>query len=102
MLTSLSFRDALLATKQILSQSPRLKAEGLIETESEQLLIAVYRFRTGLNLSRLELFSKMGAPGETTEFLSKFSVEELLKLAERRVEGVPLQHLTGVQWFRDH
>ena len=48
------------------------------------------------------MFSKMGANLDGSEFFSKVSAEKLFKLAQQRVEGVPLQYLIGVQWFRDH
>ncbi|MEO5968776.1 MAG: HemK/PrmC family methyltransferase [Bdellovibrionia bacterium] len=98
----MNFRDALSATKKILEQSPRLKAEGLVDTEAEQLLVAVVRLTTGISLSRLELFSKMGFQPESSGLFPKHASDKLFELAHRRVEGVPLQHLTGVQWFRDH
>ncbi len=79
-----------------------MKAEGRVETEAEQLLTAVYRSATGLNLSRLELFSKMGSPQDGPDSLSKASAQELSQLAQERVRGVPLQYLTGSQWFHDH
>ena len=101
-----SFRAALSAAKQILKQSPRLTIEGRVDTEAEQLLVAVYRLTTGVSLSRMELFNKMQGPVavqvDAPVAFSKAAAEQLFELAQQRVYGVPLQYLIGVQWFGDH
>jgi release factor glutamine methyltransferase len=97
-LLSLIFKDALSTAKSILAQSPRLNAEGRVDTEAEQLVICVYRQVTKVNLSRLELFSKMGS----AEVFPPSAVKKLLEFAQRRVDGIPLQHLMGTQWFWEH
>ena len=91
-----NFGLALKCTRDLLSLSPELRARGSIETESEQIVLAAYRSKTGKKLSRVELYSSLQEPlpGECSK--------EVFHLSVARVEGNPLQHLIGYQTFLDH
>jgi release factor glutamine methyltransferase len=88
-----SFAEALKVAKRILSSNTRLVSEGVIDTESEIVVLAAFRQTTGKKLSRLDLFSRMN-----DAFPAKAG-ERVVVLAHGRSEDRPLQHLTGFQQF---
>ncbi len=91
-----SFGEALKAAKQILTKGSEEGVGAVVDTEAEQLVIASYRMMTGIQLPRVEFFSKI------EDSFPKTSAELLFSLSTLRAEGKPLQHLTGFQVFLDH
>lgn len=91
-----NFQAALNLASQLLSRNHALVEKNLVDTESEQIVIAAYRKATGQALSRMDLFTRLqdrypDAAGET-----------VIIFASARAEGKLLQHLIGYQTFLDH
>jgi len=91
-----TYREALIAARQVLSSNRDLILKGVIEPEAEQIVIAAVRLTSGKVISRSEIFTKSPEP------YPQAAAEKLLTLAQQRAEGALLQHLTGVQQFLDH
>lgn len=91
-----SFREGLKVARRILSRNPRLVSDQLVDTESEQIVLAAFRFATGKALNRMDLFLRMD------DALPAAAGDKLLEWANLRSEGRILQHLTGFQAFLDH
>ncbi len=97
----LTFGEALRKIKKILGSNSSLAlkgvVQGVIDSEAEQLMRALYQKFTGNPLSRLDLYMRAG------ESLCPDGLwDELNRLAHARTRGEPLQYLTGVQVFMDH
>lgn len=91
-----TFQDALKITREILSANLDLIRNQMIETESEQLVMAAFRLGTGRALTRIEFFSQLRNP------FPRPVAEKLLVLAMQRANGKPLQYVTGWQRFLGH
>ncbi|MCM2276960.1 MAG: hypothetical protein NDJ89_02660 [Oligoflexia bacterium] len=90
------FREALLAARRILASSHELVRKGVIDTESEILVIEAFRKTGGKLLSRAELYSRLD------DRYPEPAAQLLLTWAGARAEGRILQHLTEIQVFLDH
>lgn len=90
--------QALEKTREILTKNAYLLENKLIQTESEQLVIAAYREATGTLLSRADIL--LGAGNQEFPGLEAFN--KLITMAEARARGKLLQHITGVQFFYRH
>ena len=91
-----SFRDGLKIAQRILSREARLVSSGLVETESEQIVLAAFRSATGKIVNRLDLFLRID------DAIPTQAADKILEWATLRSEGRILQHLTGFQAFLDH
>jgi release factor glutamine methyltransferase len=91
-----SFGDALRVSRKMLSARADLVVQDLLDTESEQLVLAAYRQATGHNLNRIELFVRI------MDRFPEAAGERLILLSGSRAEGKLLQHLIGYQVFLDH
>jgi len=96
MFSELTFYEARLKANEILSQSSFLVSRGSVQTESEQLVIASIRLTTGETVSRIELYARAKSAFPLS------ALDWLVQSARARVEGKPLQYLTGVQEFLSH
>lgn len=93
-----SFEDALRMASAILGTSPALVERGLVETESEQLVIGAFRQATG----RGRTFGRNDLYVRVMEAFPKDAGEKLVVMANRRAHGEPLQYLLGYQYFLNH
>lgn len=83
-----NYLEALQAVKQKLG--PKENAEA------ELLVIYALRAETGLNLRRIDLYSSLEKP------FPPLVAERVMKWAQQRRDGIPLQYLTGYQVFLNH
>jgi len=81
-------------TKKILLSSQ--KEEAVAQAEAEQILIHCYQKLFNKTLNRIEIYQNSNQI-EPPEFL-----DATQKIAFKRIEGIPLQHLTGKQFFFNH
>ncbi|MFL5814559.1 MAG: N5-glutamine methyltransferase family protein [Bdellovibrionia bacterium] len=91
-----NFQAALNLAHQLLSRNHSLVEKNVIETESEQIVIAAYRKATGQALSRMDLFMRL------QDRFPEAAGETVIIYASARAEGKILQHLIGYQTFLDH
>jgi release factor glutamine methyltransferase len=91
-----NFQAALNLAHQLLSRNHSLVEKNLIETESEQIVVAAYRKATGQALSRMDLFTRL------QDRFPETAGETVIIYASARAEGKILQHLIGYQTFLDH
>lgn len=74
-----------------------LPDESVLQNEAEQLLLwSLKRHSSGIPWTRFKLLTELAEP------FPAGAEEELIKKAQARVLGHPLQHLTGSQVFVDH
>ncbi len=85
------FREALQEAKRILSSSSELVSRGVVDTEAEQIVMAVGGYQ-----NRSEFALNLNFP------LAAEAAEKILLFATRRVQGEVLQHLLGSQQFLSH
>jgi release factor glutamine methyltransferase len=91
-----NFQAALNLAHLLLSRNYSLVEKNLIETESEQIVMAAYRKATGQALSRMDLFTRL------QDRFPEAAGETVIIYASARAEGKLLQHLIGYQAFLDH
>jgi release factor glutamine methyltransferase len=93
-----TFEEALKISEQVLSQRAELVQRGVIQTESEQLVIGAYRKATG----RSRTFSRNDLYMRVMEEFPKTAGILLVDYAQRRAEGQILQYILGYQYFFNH
>ncbi|MBC7386773.1 MAG: peptide chain release factor N(5)-glutamine methyltransferase [Cryobacterium sp.] len=93
-----SFEDALKMASAILGTSPFLVEQGLVETESEQIVIAAFRQASGRGRS----FGRNDLYVRVMDVYPPSAGEKLVVMANRRAHGEPLQYLIGYQYFLNH
>ena len=92
----LTFGEALRSTARTLERSRELVARGVTEAEAVELVSAAYRKISGKTLSRMDLFSR------ARDRFPDEAGRALQTMALKRIQGTPLQHITGTQVFLEH
>lgn len=87
---------ALQQSLDILNASSFLSARQGLTSEAEQIVIHCFRSEMGHWLKRVDLYTRRNDP------ISEALLQAILRLANQRAEGIPLQHLFGYQHFLDH
>jgi release factor glutamine methyltransferase len=93
---AIRFGEALIATQAILNQNPSLEKAGVTQVEAALLVAWAAETHLGKRLSRPEVFLMSHEP------FPQEAWEKLKAGAKSRKEGIPLQHIFGVQTFLHH
>lgn len=91
-----SFRDALQRASHILARNPHLVAQGLVDIEAEQIVLAAFRLATHQMMSRAELYMRIRDP------FPPQAGDQVIEWSTLRAEGRILQYLFGYQSFLSH
>ncbi len=94
----MTFEEALRSVQERLKGAGQIIDPELIETESEQLVVAAFRAGTGRGRSfnRNDLYVRILQP------FPREAAEKLSEYLERRVKGEPIAYIFGYQTFLYH